>query len=742
LLIRAPTSPPVTLSGRVLIAANRLPVSVRVDAGEVLVTPSAGGLATSMRNVHDRSGSHWIGYPGDLGKIAETERSQVHSALAERRLRGVELPPGEHNRYYDGFSNGVLWPLFHYLIEHVRRDAGADWVAYRHVNQRFADAIAEAWQPGDMVWVHDYHLLLTPGKLRRIVPEVPIGFFLHIPFPAADVFRILPNRESVLRGMLGADVVGFHTAEYAHHFRYAATQLVGAEDLGDELGFEDRHIRVGVYPIGIDVADFDAATQRPDVIEQMSKWRTGMHGRRIVLGVDRLDYTKGIRHRMLALERLFERWPAWRERLTLVQVAVPTRERTEEYTGFRRDVHELIGRINGRFGSPGWTPIHFVHRSVSQCELVSLYRVADVMLVTPLRDGMNLVAKEYVACRIDEGGVLALSEMAGAAAELREALLVNPYDVDQTAAAIRRGLEMSEVEQRARMQALRTTVAANDVHAWADRFIGDLSAAAMTVRGSGPPVQDAASAAFTGETQRLRGAARRLLLLDYDGTLVPFAPMPDLAFPDDELRALLHSLAGDTANEVHVISGRSRGSLDAWLGDLPVGLHAEHGFWTRWPGEGWATQLPPPPEELATVEARMSEIVRRTPGSFVERKGASLAWHYRMSEPLLAARRLADLRRTLQSLLPAELELLDGNKVLEVRLKGADKRACALRIIERARETSDPVILAVGDDRTDEDMFAALDPSAITVRVGPGASRARHRIDGPDDVRALLRALL
>jgi trehalose 6-phosphate synthase/phosphatase len=717
-------------------------VNVRVEDGDVAVSPSAGGLATSMRNVHDRSGSHWIGYAGDFSKIAETERSRVHEALSERRLVGVELSPGEHNRYYDGFSNGVLWPLFHYLIEHVRRDAAADWMAYRHVNQRFAEAIADRWQPGDMVWVHDYQLLLVPGKLRRTLPEAAIGFFLHIPFPAADVFRILPNREAVLRGMLGADVVGFHTAEYAHHFRYAATQLLGAEDLGDELGFEDRRIRVGVYPIGIDVASFHEAAERPDVVEQMGKWRAGMHGRRIVLGVDRLDYTKGIRRRMLALERLFERWPAWRERLTLVQVAVPTRERTPEYDTFRRDVHEIIGRINGRFGSPGWTPIHFVHRSVSQVELVSLYRVADVMLVTPLRDGMNLVAKEYVACRTDERGVLVLSELAGAAAELRESLLINPYDVDQTAAAIRRGLEMSEVEQKARMTALRTTVAAGDVHVWAERFLADLSTAAMTVHGNGPVVQDAASTAFAGEAQRLRNAPKRLLLLDYDGTLVPFAPMPDLAFPDDELRALLHALAGDTANELHVISGRSRGSLDAWLGDLPIGLHAEHGFWTRWPGEGWATELPAPPEALATIEQRMSEIVRRTPGSFVERKGASLAWHYRMSEPLLAARRVDELRRVLVRDLAPELEILDGNKVLEVRMKGADKRACALRIVERARAAGDPVVLAVGDDRTDEDLFAALDAGSITVRVGPGSSKARHRVDGPDDVRALLRALL
>jgi trehalose 6-phosphate synthase/phosphatase len=721
----------------VLIAANRLPVVVRADSDGVAVSPSPGGLASSMRNVHARSGSRWIGWAGDVGRVDDADRSRITAALSERRLIGVELSASEVSRYYDGFSNGVLWPVFHYLIGRVRSDATADWNAYRIANERFATAIGDAWEPGDAIWVHDYHLMLVPGLLRRRHPGAVIGFFLHIPFPAADVFRILPTREAILRGLLGADVVGFHTAEYAHHFRYAATQLLGAEDHGDELTFEDRRIRVGAYPIGIDVDHFEALAAQPSVAEQTARWRDSLHGRRIVLGVDRLDYTKGIPQRLLSVERLFERWPSWRERLTFVQLAVPTREKAEEYASYRRDVHELIGRINGRFGTPGWTPIHFVHRSVNQAELVATYRAADVMLVTPLRDGMNLVAKEYCACRTDDTGVLVLSELAGASAELREALLVNPYDVDHTAAAIRRGLEMSDVEQRARMAALRATVRAGDVHVWADRFVGDLGATAVSHAVSGPIAVDAGGLA--GELAAMRSAPRRLLLLDYDGTLVPFAPLPDLAFPDDDLRALLATLAGDSTNEVHVISGRTRGSLDGWLGDLPIGLHAEHGFWSRWPGEPWTRALPDLTEQLAGVEATIAEVVRRTPGSFIEHKGASLAFHYRMSEPLLAARRLDELRRVLVPILPGSHELLDGNKVLEVRLRGVDKRACAIRILERSGD--DAAILAIGDDRTDEDLFAALPRSAITVRVGPGASRARNRIDGPDEVRALLRGL-
>ena len=738
--IRATTAnPAVPLSGRVLIAANRLPVVVRLDDGAVEILPSAGGLATSMRHVHDRSGSRWIGWPGDTSRADDGERLRIAGQLGERRLIPVDLSSSEVNRYYDGFSNGVLWPLFHYLIERVKRDAATDWNAYRVVNERFTAAIADAWQPGDLIWVHDYHLMLVPGLLRRRIPDAVIGFFLHIPFPAADVFRVLPAREAVLRGLLGADVVGFHTAEYAQHFRYAATQLVGAEDHGDELVFEDRRVRASVHPIGIDVESFAAPPGGGEVSEQSDRWRTSLHGRRIVLGVDRLDYTKGIPRRLLAIERLFERWPAWRERLHFVQLAVPTRERSDEYALYRREVHELIGRINGRFGTPGWAPIHFVHRAVSHTELAALYRAADVMLVTPLRDGMNLVAKEYCASRIDDRGVLVLSELAGAAAELRESLLVNPYDIDSTAAAVRRALEMGEVEQKARMAALRATVAAANVDVWAERFLGEVAATAAAPAHVGPRLSDAAGR-LGDELSALRAAPRRLLLLDYDGTLVPFAAMPELAFPDDEVRTLLGALAGDPANIVHVISGRSRGSLDAWLGDLPIGLHAEHGFWSRWHGEAWASALPAPPDALSAVDAVMADVVRRTPGSFVERKGASLAWHYRMSEPILAARRLDELRRRTEPVLPETLEMLDGNKVLEVRMRGADKRAVAQRICGRDAD-GDTMILAIGDDRTDEDLFVALPPGALTVRVGPGTSRARHRVEGPDEVRALLRGL-
>jgi trehalose 6-phosphate synthase/phosphatase len=352
---------------------------------------------------------------------------------------------------------------------------------------------------------------------------------------------------------------------------------------------------------------------------------------------------------------------------------------------------------------------------------------------------MNLVAKEYCASRFDDRGVLVLSELAGAATELREAVLVNPFDLASMVSAIDRALAMTESEQGARMRALRATVAGNDVEHWAGSFLADLARATPAV-----PTAIDAGGTLSGAVRTVREAPRRLLMLDYDGTLVPYAAMPDLAFPDQDLRALLAELAARPGWNVHVLCGRRRESLEAWLGDVPIGLHAEHGVWSRWPGEPWTSHVATPSPGLAAVEATIADAVRRTPGTLLERKVASLAWHYRMAEPLLATRRLADLRRRLAVHLTPELSILDAVNVLEVRTRGADKGVAAARIVERIRGAGvgELAILAVGDDRTDEDMFSNLPATAFTVRVGGGATVARHRVDTPDDVRGLLRGLL
>ncbi|WP_437689993.1 bifunctional alpha,alpha-trehalose-phosphate synthase (UDP-forming)/trehalose-phosphatase [Sorangium sp. So ce176] len=726
---------------RLLIVSNRLPVTVRAEQGDVSVVPSTGGLVTAIRGPHERHGGLWLGWPGDVSRLGEEQRQELEAQLEQLGTVPVHLTPTEISHYYDGFSNGVLWPLFHYLVEKVHLDARRDWESYRAVNERFADAVAARYRPGDRVWIHDYQLTLVPAMLRQRIPDARIGFFLHIPFPAAEVFRTLPWREQVLRGMLGADVVGFHTASYRYHFVYSAARVLGLDPDLETLAYEGRKVRLGVYPVSIDVDEFVRLARDEDVRAEAQRLRARAQGRKIVLGIDRLDYTKGIPRRMLAIERFLEREPELRSKVRFIQLAVPTREKVDAYADFRRVVNELVGHINGAYATLDDVPIHFLHRSMPMAEVVALYLAADVMMVTPLRDGMNLVCKEYVASRLDDTGALVLSEFAGAAAELIEALPVNPYDIDSVAATIKQALVMPPSEQRVRMQALRRRVVTHDAHRWSHRFLSDLEracAAAPAVgaarrRTDAPQLNTIASA---------RSAPSLVVMLDYDGTLVPLAAMPELAPPDEELITDLRDLAARPRTQVHVVSGRPREDLERWLGELPISLHAEHGFFSRAaPGEPWVALRDASLDWKPKARDVLQGFVDRTAGSFIEEKVVSIAWHYRSADPELASQMAREVPAQLEELLrESDLELIPGRKVLEVRLRGVNKGAIVPRVLSTV--PPDAMVVALGDDRTDEDLFAALPPTALTVHVGGGESSAAFQLPDPASARRLLRALV
>jgi trehalose 6-phosphate synthase/phosphatase len=418
-----------------MLVSNRLPVTCHPTPDGIRCAPSSGGLATGLGAWHRRSGGLWCGWPGDLSHATVAERDAFDRELSEDRLVPVHLSRQEVSEYYDGFANRVLWPLFHYLMDRVPVDAGG-WDAYQAANERFADVVTQHCRPDDIIWIHDYQLLLLPALLRRRIPNARIGFFLHVPFPAAEVFRVLPWRRELLNGLLGADVVGFHTFAYMRHFMASLLHVDGVETDIDRVHIGSREVRVGVYPMGIDATAFDASARGNTVQSRVEEIRRDAGGRRIVLGVDRLDYTKGIPQRLAAIERLLQRRPDLRDGLRYIQVAVPSRCDVDGYRQFRTQIEERVGRINGTYGTLRSLPVHYIHQSVSADDLVALYRAADVMLVTPVRDGMNLVAKEFAASRIDDDGVLVLSEFAGAAAELNGAVITNPYDIDGTAAAI------------------------------------------------------------------------------------------------------------------------------------------------------------------------------------------------------------------------------------------------------------------------------------------------------------------
>ncbi|MGH7264424.1 MAG: trehalose-6-phosphate synthase, partial [Candidatus Rokuibacteriota bacterium] len=432
---------------------------------------SAGGLANGLREPHARGGSLWVGWPGLVGDLDDVGQAALEERLAALRMVPVWLGKDEVERYYDGFCNGVLWPLFHDLIGHVPLVV-QDFDAYETVNARFADAVADRYRPGDLVWVHDYQLMRLPALLRERLPEARIGFFLHIPFPTTEAFRAIPVRERLLEGLLGADLIGFHTAPYLNHCQSAARGILAAPTRRDRIDWQGRRVRLGVFPMGVDTASFAGAAGPSRLLRQGAEVGDGRV--RLLVGIDRLDYTKGIPRRLLAFEQLLREHPELRERVQLVQVAVPSRTGVEAYRQLREQVEGLVRRINRHFATPAWLPIQYRFQSLPAEEIVTLYRAADAMLVTPIRDGMNLVAKEFVASRTDEDGVLVLSEFAGAAAELTAAIPVNPYDVDGTAEACHRALTMPRDERRTRMRALRRSVLAHDVHRWVRTFLDAL----------------------------------------------------------------------------------------------------------------------------------------------------------------------------------------------------------------------------------------------------------------------------
>jgi trehalose 6-phosphate synthase/phosphatase len=720
---------------RVIVVSNRLPITVSRTAGGFEVGRSSGGLATGLKAVHEQSGGVWVGWPGFAGPPPDEHRAALDERYAQLSVAPVTLSGDEVEQYYEGFCNGVVWPLLHGFPAQLPLDPPPPTL-YETVNQRFADAVVEQYRPGDVIWVHDYQLMRVPLLLRRALPGARIGFFLHVPFPDSDTFRILPARTALLEGVLAADLVGFHTAAYARHFSSAALHVLGAEVGPEGVSYDGRHAAVGVFPMGVDARAFETRAASDEVAQQMATFQSDPSVR-LLVGIDRLDYTKGIPRRLLAYERLLADHPELRGRVRLVQVAVPSRTQVEAYAESRHTVDALVGRINGRFGTPSWAPVHYVYRNLSEAEVVALYRAADVMVVTPIRDGMNLVAKEFVASRADGHGVLVLSEFAGAASELAEAVQVNPYDIDGLARALHRALEMSEDERATRMATLRHRVFTYDVAWWAEAFLERLGTATARPPSTAPTPQRAREVTVSA----LQAAPALVLLLDYDGTLVPITDVPDLAKPDGEALRLLTALAARPGTFVHVVSGRARDSLERFLGKLPIGLHAEHGFWSRDAAGAWVSHHALDdawrPKALEVLE----DFAARTPGSLVEQKRSGLAFHYRMADREYGPRQANELKLHLASVFSnAPVEVLAGDQVVELRPHGAHKGQVVTRLRELA--PAGALFAAFGDDRTDEDLFKALPAGSVAVRVGPGPSVAPIRLANVREVRAMLSALL
>lgn len=714
-----------------------MPVNIVKRRGKLSFQESVGGLATGLGSIYRSRKSLWIGWAEvDLNKVKEEEREEILEKLSSRNLSPVFLSEHDVRDYYRGFCNQTIWPLFHYFPAYTVYNKRF-WEGYKRVNEAFLDAVVKIAELDDTIWIHDYHLMLLPKLVRERLPDATIGFFLHIPFPSFEIFYLLPWRREIVEGLLGADLIGFHTYDYVKHFLVCVQRILGYESTLSQIILDGRLVRVETFPMGIDYEKFARVENDSKVQMETEKIRKKVEQRKIILSVDRLDYSKGIPQRLEAFDIFLKKYPAYKEKVTLVMLAVPSRTEIERYTALKKEVDELVGRINGTHGTIGWMPIWYLYRFLPFETLVSLYRVADVALVTPLRDGMNLISKEFIATKTNGEGVLILSEMAGAAKELGEAIIVNPNNKEEVAQALKEALIMTKEEQIERNRMMQERLRRYNLERWVNEFMGEL----RNIK----ELQKELSVKRLEHNMKQKilldyaQSEKRLILLDYDGTLVPFAPKPKEAKPDGELTKLLGALTQEYRNEVVIISGRERKTLDRWFSNLNMNLIAEHGAWIKEKGGTWDTIKPLKNDWKKEIRPLLELYTDRTPGSFIEEKDFSLVWHYRMSDPELSSMNLRALKDTLlKNIANLNLEVLEGNKVLEIRNAGVNKGLVTSRWL--SKDNWD-FILALGDDLTDEDTFTALPESAYTIKVGLGPSNARFNLENPAEVRVLLKEL-
>ena len=724
------------MSGLVIVS-NRLPVSVKKVDGKLEFFPSIGGLATGLASYAKDSRNKWIGWPGiPSDDLTEKDRQEIAKELLNHNCYPVFLTKKQIDDYYNGYCNRLLWPLFHDLK--VNKDAWAKesqfWKAFQRINELFAESVLALSTDGSIVWVHDYQLLLVPSLIHTKRPDDPIGFFLHIPFPQAKNFSKLADGEALAAGMLGAGLVGFHTKDYVENFMSTVDHYDLGVTLPHSVVIRNRSVRVQDFPMGIDYAKYEKARRSNEVEEALVRLKSRYADQKVVLTVDRLDPSKGLVERAKAYKSLLEQNPHLHGKVTLVMIVVPSRTEIEEYKILKDKLEHIVGEILAKFATKKWKPVDYRYEALPFHEVTALYRLADVAFIVPLRDGMNLVAKEYLASKSYQQGVLVLSKTAGAAQELKEAVMVDPKRQDSIVRGLKQAITSPKNKFKEQMKHMQEHLKVADVQTWASDFMGSL-------RESAPLSSRFITSTLTPPLiKRLVNdfstAKKPLLLLDYDGVLASFTRNPDQAVPTKKVRHLLEKL-GDKA-VVIIISGRSRNDLELWLGDLPISLVAEHGMYTRkatnkkWYG----TPYEAPKYWQRIIQPIFEKYAQKAPGAFVEAKASSLVWHYRKTSPYYAQKYLIVLKQALKSYVKkSNLEMRQGNKILEIRPHGVNKGTSAIAWVNKI---SPDFTLAIGDDYTDEDMFTSLAGDAHTIKVGRGRTAARYRVQNVEAVVELL----
>jgi trehalose 6-phosphate synthase/phosphatase len=728
---------------KTIIISNRLPVQLQIGNEGITAVPSVGGLATGMKSVHSGSDSIWIGWSGlTEEEIPEGMGPDIDKALARYGALQVPLTEAEIDGFYFGFSNRTVWPLFHYFLQYSEFEL-TNWEVYREVNQKFADVVLEHAQDGDIIWIHDYQLMLLPEMIREKRPEVIIGFFLHIPFPSFEIFRTLPWRKEILLGLLGSDLIGFHTYDYERHFLSSVRRLTGIDVSYNEIYTENRIVRVDSFPMGIDYHkwheaalhhDSSKSSEQSDLQKRLDSHRELTPDGKLILSIDRLDYTKGIAKRLHAFKYFLDKYPEYKERVRLIILAVPSRANVPQYQLLKSEVDELVGRINGEFATVSWTPIWYFYRSVPFENLIDLYTSSDIAWLTPIRDGMNLVAKEYIASRTDQTGVLILSEMAGAANEMNEALLINPNNFEEIADTLYQAFNMPVEEQQARNSLLQKRLERYNVEKWANDFMTSLKT--VPTKGTATITLLLKGQVWDNIMSNYQISQKRLFFLDYDGTLTGFKNDPQRAEPDGPLLELLDRLNEHEENTVYLVSGRDKETFTKWFGHKNYNMIVEHGVWISEKGEEFRMLEQMKRDWMDKIRPVLESFVDRTPGTFIEEKNYSLAWHYRQTDPDFGNKRATELKTVLTSLIGTDnISILSGNKVVEIKSGNVNKgRACS-QVLARGEYD---FVFAIGDDTTDEFMFQELPNNSITVKVGREKTNARFFVENNRKVRDLL----
>jgi len=727
---------------RLVIAAYRLPFKLSKIKNGFKAIQNSGGLVSAILALSENfkksnadlknSKIVWAG-------IADGLPVDVTSASFENEkfdILPVTIPTNVNELFYGGFCNDLIWPLFHYFPTYAVFNNDY-YQAYEEANLKFCEELVKTIKPGDYIWIHDYQLMLLPEMIRQRMPDATIGFFLHIPFPSFEIFRLIPRhwREAIIKGLLGADLIGFHTHDYAQNFIKSVKRTTGFECQQNTIYTPNKIVKADAFPIGIDYDKFHDACLKKPVMAEKRKIKDHLSVQKLIFSVDRLDYSKGLLLKLNGYETFLETYPAWRSKVVFNMVVVPSRDNIGKYKEMKKEIESTVGRINGQYSTLAWRPIIYQYKSLAFNELVALYNTSEVGLITPLRDGMNLVAKEYIACQVENEGVLILSEMAGAAAELNEALIINPVDNIEMAEAIYNALEMNPEEKHIRLERMKNRISTYNVFTWAFDFFNQtyVTKEEQKLRS----VRFINKEISTHIVSDYQNATRRILFLDYDGTLVPFAKYPEMAVVDNDTLKIVRKLAQDPKNQVVIISGRDKKFLEKQFLEVNVSLIAEHGYYINKGAGNWEASINTDELWKKDVLPIINEYVSRCYGTFIEEKTGSIAWHYRNADSDFAQLRLHELRDDLAEIIryKTDLEILEGHKVMEVKSGKYDKGQAAIALMA---DQNFGFMFAAGDDKTDEFLFNALPDSAYTIRVGLSSSVAKYNVT---DISILLKLL-